>query len=190
MTSGRGFESYTIEPNSVPSYPQRDSNPGRQGENPNLCTQTSVLKKKRRHQRDLDRRGESPPEVGSPHLIPCEKLNRDPVTLLNQKYLDEYRGLGAPRGFIRPYRGVRTRTHTYVEDRAGPWLLYDDERDPYQMSNLVASGDASAVPPELERELQGWLESTGDLFEDTDYYINLIDLETGLCTNPERLTRG
>ncbi len=106
------------------------------------------------------------------------------------QYLDEYRGLGAPNGFVRPYRGIRTRTHTYIRDRAGPWLLYDNERDPYQMDNLVASRGLQAVPPELERELQGWLDRTGDLFEDTDYYKDLIELETGLCTKPEKLRRA
>jgi len=33
------------------------------------------------------------------------------------------------------------------------------------------------------------LERTGDRFEDTEYYKNLIDLETGLCTDPVGLTR-
>ncbi|NSW56385.1 MAG: sulfatase [Armatimonadetes bacterium] len=103
------------------------------------------------------------------------------------QYVDDYRGLGAPRGFVRPYRGIRTRTHTYVRDRSGPWVLYDNERDPYQMANLVETRSAGAVPQELERELQEWIEKTGDLFEDTDYYRHLIDLETGLCMEPERL---
>lgn len=105
------------------------------------------------------------------------------------QYVDDYRGLGAPRGFVRPYRGIRTRSHTYVRDRSGPWVLYDNECDPYQMTNLVASGGAGPVPPELERELQEWIDKTGDLFEDTDYYRDLISLETGLCMSPERLRR-
>ena len=103
------------------------------------------------------------------------------------QYLDEYKGLGAPQGFVRPYRGIRTQTHTYVKDRTGPWLLYDNECDPCQMDNLVSSGSSHAVPPELERELEQWLDRTGDLFEDTDYYKNLIELETGRCTSPEKL---
>jgi hypothetical protein len=46
------------------------------------------------------------------------------------------------------------------------------------------------VPPELETQLQGWLDRTGDLFEGTDYYRDLIDLETGLCLHPEMLSRA
>jgi arylsulfatase A-like enzyme len=105
------------------------------------------------------------------------------------QYVDDYRGLGAPRGFVRPYRGIRTPTHTYVRDRNGPWLLYDNQRDPWQLENLLDSQGTKAVPPELERNLQEWLDRTRDRFEDTDYYIDLIDLETGLCTAPERLLR-
>lgn len=52
---------------------------------------------------------------------------------------------------------------------------------------------APPVTPELFRRNwsancgDGW---TGDLFEDTNYYKDLIDLETGLCTSPEKLRRG
>jgi len=37
----------------------------------------------------------------------------------------------------REYRGVRTARYTYVRDLNGPWLLYDNVADPYQMRNLV-----------------------------------------------------
>jgi len=103
--------------------------------------------------------------------------------------LDDYAGLGAPKGFVRPYRGIRTATHTYVRDREGPWLLYDNERDPYQMNNLIETAGPGAVPPRLEADLQEWLVRTADRFEDTDHYIDLIDLETGLCTDPAGLVR-
>jgi arylsulfatase A-like enzyme len=36
----------------------------------------------------------------------------------------------------REYRGIRTRRYTYVRDLNGPWLLYDNKRDPYQLNNL------------------------------------------------------
>ncbi len=97
-------------------------------------------------------------------------------------------GRGMPAGFMRPYRGIRTRTHTYVRDRRGPWFLYDNEADPLQQRNLAADRNAAAVPPELDHELDAWLGRTRDRFEDTRYYMDLIDLETGACTAPERLT--
>lgn len=98
-----------------------------------------------------------------------------------KKWTDLSEGRSAlPVGFMRPYRGVRTRTHTYVRDRAGPWLLYDNEHDPLQQNNLVAGGSTHAVPQELETMLQDWLDRTGDTFEDTAFYRDKIDLETGV----------
>jgi hypothetical protein len=37
----------------------------------------------------------------------------------------------------REYRGVRTPRSTYVRDLHGPWLLFDNQADPYQLHNLV-----------------------------------------------------
>jgi len=45
----------------------------------------------------------------------------------------------------REYRGVRTRRYTYVEDLTGPWLLYDTEADPYQLTNLVDAPSHAAI---------------------------------------------
>lgn len=92
---------------------------------------------------------------------------------------------GFPAGFrMREYRGVRTLRHTYVRDRTGPWMLYDNERDPWQQDELIARLGPGAVPPELDRLLDGWLERTNDGFADTAYYRDRIDLETGLATAP------
>ena len=35
--------------------------------------------------------------------------------------------------------------YTYVRDLAGPWLLYDNDTDPYQLNNLVDQPDYAAV---------------------------------------------
>jgi arylsulfatase A-like enzyme len=40
----------------------------------------------------------------------------------------------------REYRGLRTQRYTYVRDRGGPWLLYDNQQDPFQLHNRC--GDA------------------------------------------------
>ena len=53
----------------------------------------------------------------------------------------------------REYRGLRTRTHTYVRTLEGPWLLYDLETDPYQMSNIVALPEQQALVRELDSTL-------------------------------------
>jgi hypothetical protein len=90
---------------------------------------------------------------------------------------------------MRPYRGVRTATHTYVRDRSGPWLLYDNEKDPYQQNELLASRGKGAIPSECERELSQWLERTGDYFGDDEDYEKHVDLTTGTVVDPEALRR-
>ena len=38
------------------------------------------------------------------------------------------------------YRGLRTERYTYVRSIHGPWLLYDNQADPYQMHNVRQCG--------------------------------------------------
>ena len=54
----------------------------------------------------------------------------------------------------REFRGVRTGRYTYVRDLNGPWLLYDDEKDPYQMDNIVKEEGAADVRMKLDTLLQ------------------------------------
>ena len=64
----------------------------------------------------------------------------------------------------REYRGVRTSRYTYVRTLDGPWLLYDNEADPYQMRNLCGAPEAKGLQRRLEEELRDWLARTGDDF--------------------------
>ena len=64
----------------------------------------------------------------------------------------------------REYRGVRTERHTYARDRNGPWLLYDNERDPYQLENLCRREDHKGLQAELEATLSRMLEEQQDEF--------------------------
>lgn len=96
-------------------------------------------------------------------------------------------GRGIPKGFIRSYRGVRTQEFTYVKDKEGDWMFYDNQKDPWQMNNLAEKNNS--LPTKAKELLDEWLEKTGDLFEDTDYYVDLIDLETGLIKDPEKLVK-
>jgi len=57
------------------------------------------------------------------------------------------------------YRGIRTATHTYVESGDGPWLLYDDKRDPYQMENLTGKPEHEALLDELRDRLRRELDA-------------------------------
>ena len=64
----------------------------------------------------------------------------------------------------REYRGIRTRRYTYVRSLDGPWLLYDNETDPYQLDNLIDKSEHSHIQAELETILQAKLKARNDEF--------------------------
>jgi len=64
----------------------------------------------------------------------------------------------------REYRGIRTRRYTYVRDLKGPWLLYDDEKDPYQLNNLCSKPEHSELQSRLDSILCEKLKQTKDDF--------------------------
>ena len=71
----------------------------------------------------------------------------------------------------REYRGIRTERYTYARDLNGPWLLYDNEADPYQLSNLVNLPGYVDLQKELDAKLTGLLKRTNDEFRDADFYM-------------------
>ena len=71
----------------------------------------------------------------------------------------------------KEYRGVRTPRYTYVRDLKGPWLLYDNEEDPYQRKNLCGLPEHAALQAELDETLNRKLKEVGDEFLPGDEYI-------------------
>jgi len=80
------------------------------------------------------------------------------------------------------WRGVRTHRYMYARFESKPWVLYDLEKDPYEMHNLV---DDAALVKEMDAKLAAWMHRTGDswkfdwhelvedkgrLYKDTTYY--------------------
>jgi arylsulfatase A-like enzyme len=72
----------------------------------------------------------------------------------------------------REYRGMRTARYTYVRDLKGPWLLYDNQRDPYQMTNLCNRAEAKTIQAELDTQLQKRLQQNGDKFLPAQSYLD------------------
>jgi arylsulfatase A-like enzyme len=70
----------------------------------------------------------------------------------------------APLYHAREYRGLRTTRYTYVEDLRGPWLLYDNEADPHQLSNLVAASSCRGLREEFAVRLRARMTALGDEF--------------------------
>lgn len=64
----------------------------------------------------------------------------------------------------REYRGVRTKRYTYVKDLNGPWLLFDNKSDPFQLNNLVENSAYQKIKQELEIKLTTLLAKTNDTF--------------------------
>lgn len=60
------------------------------------------------------------------------------------------------------WRAIRTERYLYARYEAGPWLLYDLEKDPYEMRNLVGDASADPVRKELDGKLSAWMKQAGD----------------------------
>jgi len=71
----------------------------------------------------------------------------------------------------REYRGVRTVRHTYVRDLKGPWLLFDNQADPYQMENLAGRPEHAELQARLDALLLRRLKETNDDFQPAGTYI-------------------
>lgn len=71
----------------------------------------------------------------------------------------------------REYRGLRTSRYTYVRDLQGPWLLYDNEADPYQLTNRVNDPELAGIQKELDAKLQHKLKAQGDAFLPGNEYV-------------------
>ena len=77
----------------------------------------------------------------------------------------------ARRWGFAEYRGVRTERYTYVRSINGPWLLYDNARDPYQMRNLISRPEQKALQSSLDRALDAQLKRIGDDFLPAADYV-------------------
>ena len=71
----------------------------------------------------------------------------------------------------KEFRGIRTPRYTYVQDLSGPWLLYDNLTDPYQLGNLIGTRVGADLLPELNMHLQNLLKEYRDEFLSGERYI-------------------
>lgn len=73
-------------------------------------------------------------------------------------------GQWTARGGGKEYRGVRTKRYTYVRDLDGPWLLFDNKEDPFQLTNLVNDPSLQSIQEHLYNQLKGILDKNSDEF--------------------------
>lgn len=95
------------------------------------------------------------------------------------------------KGKQMQYRGVRTAQYTYVRTIEGPWLLYDNIGDPYQMRNLIGKREMNAVQDRLEAMLVVHMKKIGDKILPNEAYYKKFDLTVdrrgkivGIVENP------
>ncbi len=84
----------------------------------------------------------------------------------------------------REYRGIRTDRYTYVRDLNGPWLLYDNDSDPYQLRNLVNDPGSESLRMELEGRLQRKLKFAEDTFESAASIVEKYNIRLNEEGNP------
>ena len=72
----------------------------------------------------------------------------------------------------KEYRGIVTLRYTYTRDLNGPWLLFDNQRDPYQMNNLIDQPEYADLRKNLDSLLIEKLEEQGDDFRPGMEYIH------------------
>lgn len=115
--------------------------------------------------------------AGLPAVESAQGINFAPLIRGQQKDAPEPAALlNLPASFavvrrqgFAEYRGLRTPRYTYVRSIHGPWLLYDNQTDPYQKRNLV--GRQRVLQARLERKLDGLLQKAGDEFLPGDRYV-------------------
>jgi arylsulfatase A-like enzyme len=69
------------------------------------------------------------------------------------------------------YRGLRSERYTYVRSIRGPWLLYDNQRDPYQMRNLCGRAEGAEVQRAMDKQLDARLRELKDEFLPAKEYV-------------------
>jgi arylsulfatase A-like enzyme len=96
----------------------------------------------------------------SPAFFGKSSLPRDAAAFINLPVpITEARRYG-----IAEYRGLRTERYTYVRSIRGPWLLYDNELDPFQMHNLCGRSEHRELQSRMDHALDGTLRHLRDDF--------------------------
>lgn len=60
------------------------------------------------------------------------------------------------------FRGIRTERYTYAVKEDGPWILFDNKKDPYQLNNIIDK--KKKVAAKLDVQMREWLKEYDDPF--------------------------
>ena len=108
----------------------------------------------------------------APTLLGLEQTPPSSLFLMDMVRMDE-----SHMQNLDEWRGLRTRRYTYARWVDGrPWLLYDNENDPYQLINLVDDLEYASVQRALDIELDAQIAVTGDICAPGSELLRRLDL--------------
>lgn len=110
-----------------------------------------------------------PPSIEGEDLSPVIRTGRDTDRAALYMCVSPFANI--PDQLLKEYRAIRTNRYTYVRGLDGPWMMFDDETDPYQTTNLVAQPEHAALVGELDARLQSQLKRNGDGFRPGSAHI-------------------
>ncbi len=109
-------------------------------------------------------------------------------------------GVGDPRspdqvptyqGMRMEYRGVRSERYTYVRTIDRPWLLYDNQEDPFQLVNRIDDPACTTLAADLEQAMCAHMTAIGDELLPKERYYERFRIKVdqrgklvGLVENP------
>jgi len=67
-----------------------------------------------------------------------------------------------PDEITAPWRGLITDRYTYARYENAPWVLFDNQRDPAQMTNLAVDPAHTPLRRDLDAKLAALMASKGD----------------------------
>jgi arylsulfatase A-like enzyme len=65
-----------------------------------------------------------------------------------------------------PWRGLRTRRYKYARFQDKPWVLYDLDKDPYELDNLVDRASSAHLVAQFDNEIRAFMRRTGDRWDE------------------------
>jgi len=64
---------------------------------------------------------------------------------------------------VREWRGLRTHRHTYTRMMdTGPWLLFDNQKDPLQLDNRINDPALKSLRDDMDRKMVALMHEAGD----------------------------
>jgi arylsulfatase A-like enzyme len=67
-----------------------------------------------------------------------------------------------PDGIAKPWRGIRTDRYTYARYEDTPWILFDNQSDPWQIANLIGHAAHQDLERQLDQQLTALMKKHGD----------------------------